>query len=85
MAEGGIAAGDGQRGLRGRLEHPLSRHPCAAVSCSTIGAWRKSTPRKLLERVRELEQWGALFDRTQGRADPAARPSAVTPSAGCVM
>ena len=25
------------------------------------------------ERVRELEQWGALFDRTRRRTDPAAR------------
>ena len=35
------------------------------------------------ERVRELEQWGALFDRTR-MATFCSAPSAATLSSGCV-
>ncbi len=37
---------------------------CAAASTSTTRGWPRSTRRKPPTRVRELEAWGALFDRT---------------------
>ena len=35
------------------------------------------------ERVRELEQWGALFDRTDRRTTSCSAHSAATPSSAC--
>ena len=46
----------------GRCTSPT---PCAAASTSTTGAWRSCTRRKRPTGVRELEAWGAVFDRTK--------------------
>ena len=42
-----------------------SATPCAAARCSTTGAWPSSTPRRRPTGCCELEDWGALFDRTK--------------------
>jgi hypothetical protein len=78
--------GHGQRLRRGQLEGALPRHRCAAARCSTTGGWRSCTRRRRPDRVRELEDWGALFDRTPeglisqrdfgGTATPGSRTSA---------
>ena len=39
--------------------------PCAAGSCSTTGVWPQIHAQESPERVLELEEWGALFDRTK--------------------
>jgi len=64
MAEGGIAAALANVDERRQLERSTSPTPCAAASTSTTGGWLSSTPRKAPDRVRELEAWGAVFDRT---------------------
>ena len=42
-----------------------SATPCAAARCSTTGAWPSCTPRRRPTGCCELEDWGALFDRTK--------------------
>ena len=39
--------------------------PCVAASILTTGAWRSLHAKEAPDRVRELEAWGALFDRTK--------------------
>ena len=43
----------------------ISPTPCAAASTSTIPVWPNCTPKEAPDRVRELEAWGAIFDRTK--------------------
>ena len=38
---------------------------CVAANTLTTGEWPSFTPKKLPDRVRELEAWGAVFDRTK--------------------
>ena len=42
----------------------ISPTPCAVDNTSTIGGWPSFTRKNRPARVRELEAWGAVFDRT---------------------
>ena len=46
---------------------------CAAASSSTTGAWRELHAQQAPDRVRELEEWGAVFDRTKDGSDQPAQ------------
>ena len=64
MAEGGIAAALATWTIA-TAGQSISPTRCEAASTSTTGAWPSFTPGKRRRRVRELEAWGALFDRTK--------------------
>ncbi len=59
---GGGAWATSTRATTGRS---TSATRCAAASSSTSGAWPSCTRRHAPDRVHELEEWGAVFDRTK--------------------
>ena len=65
MAEGGMAAALGNVDSRGTTGRSTSATRCAAASSSTVWRMAELHAQQAPERVRELEEWGAVFDRTQ--------------------
>jgi succinate dehydrogenase / fumarate reductase flavoprotein subunit len=78
MAEGGIAAAMGNVDPR-QLEGALPRHHARR---QVLNNWRMAElhAQEAPDRVRELEDWGALFDRTKdGRSSSATSAATATP------
>ena len=77
MAEGGVAAALGNVESTRQLEGPLPRHDEGRPLPQPVAHGRSCTRMEAPDRVNELEEWGAVFDRTQdGRSSSAT--SAVT-------
>ena len=64
MAEGGIAAAHGQRGRSRQLEGALRRHDARRPVREQLADGGAARAARRPTRVRELEAWGAVFDRT---------------------
>ena len=73
MAEGGIAAALGNVDAADDWQIALPGHDARRQVSSTTGAWPSCTRKEAPDRVRELEQWGGVFDRTPDGPDVAAR------------
>ncbi len=65
MAEGGVAAALGHVDRATTPGRPTSATRWSAARCSTTRGWPSSMPRRHRIAVRELEAWGAVFDRTR--------------------
>jgi succinate dehydrogenase / fumarate reductase flavoprotein subunit len=72
MAEGGMAAAMGQRR---RPRHWKVHFADTMRGGQYVNNWRMAElhAKEAPDRVRELEAWGAVFDRTQGRPHPPAQ------------
>ena len=78
MAEGGVAAALANVDERDGVEACTSPTPCAAAQYLNNPRMAELHAREAPDRVRELESWGALFDRTRPTAASCSATSAVT-------